>query len=49
MAVTLEQCLILIQGHGMLETSLQQALDAMRTIGTRRHNVFKNINDTRSV
>lgn len=47
MAVTLEQCTILRTQHGMIDSLLQQALDAMRTSGTRRENVYKNSNEPR--
>eukprot|EP00911_Craspedida_sp_UC1_P000714 UC1_evm1s545 len=38
MAVTLEQCSLLLREHKMVESLLQQALDAMRATGTRREN-----------
>jgi inositol polyphosphate-4-phosphatase len=47
MAVTLEQCNLLIAHHDMLPPILQQALDAMRSVGVRRENVLKNIGEKR--
>eukprot|EP00051_Salpingoeca_urceolata_P018731 m.265874 g.265874 ORF g.265874 m.265874 type:complete len:1155 (-) comp19266_c3_seq1:47-3511(-) len=47
MSVTLEQCNILIEKHKMLSSVLQHALDAMRSVGTRRDNVEKNIKEKR--
>eukprot|EP01137_Pigoraptor_chileana_P031162 Opistho-2@18590 len=46
MAVTLEQCVILQQHHGMATSHLQVVLDAMRRDGTRRRNVAKNIGES---
>lgn len=49
MSVTLEQCNILIAEHSMKPSILQQALDAMRRVGVRRENLFKNIGEKRWV
>ncbi|XP_065177495.1 inositol polyphosphate-4-phosphatase type I A-like [Sycon ciliatum] len=43
MAVTLEQCHILLRDHGLLHSDFQQALDSMRSRGTRLQNCMKNI------
>jgi inositol polyphosphate-4-phosphatase len=45
MSATLEQCNILIDEHHMDQCHLQNALDVMRSIGTRMDNVEKNIGE----
>lgn len=45
MSVTLEQCKVLIEKHKMDPNNLQNALDVMRSIGTRIDNVEKNIGE----
>eukprot|EP00040_Diaphanoeca_grandis_P027690 m.158306 g.158306 ORF g.158306 m.158306 type:complete len:1082 (+) comp31083_c0_seq1:68-3313(+) len=45
MSVTLEQCNLLIEHHNMDPGTLQDALNLMRSIGTRMDNVEKNIGE----
>lgn len=47
MSVTLEQCNILLRKYEMHPSRLQAVLDAMRSTGTRRINVQKNIGEPR--
>eukprot|EP00042_Codosiga_hollandica_P047409 m.513514 g.513514 ORF g.513514 m.513514 type:complete len:1173 (+) comp57441_c0_seq1:45-3563(+) len=47
MSVTLEQCLSLIGQHGMHPEALGLTVDLMRTVGTRRDNLQKNIGERR--
>lgn len=49
MAITLEECNLLVNNHSLPPSRLQECLNWLRTHGVRRQNVLDNIDDDRWV